>query len=203
MITAPTPEQFLAQPVDADEDADDFTAPHGDSAAYLASIADSLQRLVAVSEGHAEQEVAEKRHRAAYDELDRAYADLDRKFDALNDLVEEVLEVCKPSVSKLANQVRETIARHREPETPSPAQDDVASSAPAVDEAAPVGMPTPDVQQRAGEGPGLPAHDAPVEAWRAYARSVTGSPEGTFIDSMNRSQIRTMLGIEQPVAPTS
>lgn len=46
-----------------------------------------------------------------------------------------------------------------------------------------------------GEHP--PARDADVEEWRAYARQrgvyVTG------LDTMNRSQIRTMLGIEQPV----
>ena len=43
--------------------------------------------------------------------------------------------------------------------------------------------------------PAPPAHDAPVEEWRAYARSRTGFPEGTSIDTLNRSQIRTLLGI--------
>ena len=43
-----------------------------------------------------------------------------------------------------------------------------------------------------------PEHDASLEEWRSYARTQQGVPEGTVIDTMNRSQIRTMLGIEQP-----
>lgn len=37
-----------------------------------------------------------------------------------------------------------------------------------------------------------PAADAPVEAWREYARQV--APGATDVDQMNRSQIRTLLG---------
>lgn len=45
-----------------------------------------------------------------------------------------------------------------------------------------------------------PADDAPVEEWRAYARSARGQTNGeSSIDTMNRSQIRTLLGITQPV----
>lgn len=49
-----------------------------------------------------------------------------------------------------------------------------------------------------GVRPELPAHDAPVEAWRSYAKAVGAA--GPDIDSMNRSQIRTALGVAQPVA---
>lgn len=43
----------------------------------------------------------------------------------------------------------------------------------------------------------VPAADASVEEWRAYARGLGYT--GSDVDTMNRSQIRTMLGIEQPV----
>lgn len=45
--------------------------------------------------------------------------------------------------------------------------------------------------------PQQPAHDAPVEEWRAYARSKGFA--GPDIDKANRSQIRTALGVAQPV----
>lgn len=87
-------------------------------------------------------------------------------------------------------------------ETPSPAQD-----APAVDEAAAgplVQAPELDVPQAsAGEGLSQPATDADVSEWRTYARYLghgrTG-PAFNELEAMNRSQIRTLLGIEQPVA---
>ncbi len=43
----------------------------------------------------------------------------------------------------------------------------------------------------------MPAADASVEEWRAYARGLGYT--GSDVDTMNRSQVRTMLGIEQPV----
>jgi hypothetical protein len=103
-------------------------------------------------------------------------------------------------------------------ETPSP-----APGAPAVDEAAGPGIPSQDVPQAsAGEGSSShseatsensgagvltqPAQDAPVEAWRTYARFLghgrTG-PAFNELEAMNRSQIRTLLGVEQPVTPVA
>lgn len=83
-------------------------------------------------------------------------------------------------------------------ETPSPAPDASPS------EPQPEPIPATSTEARAGEGSpwrvnGVPTHDAPVEEWRTYARAVHAVPEGTVLDQMNRSQIRTMLGIEQPV----
>lgn len=49
-----------------------------------------------------------------------------------------------------------------------------------------------------GSPAGAPAADASVEEWRAYAR-ILGYQLRADVDTMNRSQIRTMLGIEQPV----
>lgn len=51
---------------------------------------------------------------------------------------------------------------------------------------------------------GAPAHDASVTDWRGYARRVHGVPAGEacVFDTMNRSQVRTALGIEQPVNPS-
>lgn len=44
----------------------------------------------------------------------------------------------------------------------------------------------------------LPAHDASVEEWRAYAAQ-DPLPPGTDLEQMNRSQIRSLLGVDQPV----
>lgn len=44
---------------------------------------------------------------------------------------------------------------------------------------------------------GMPTRDADVEAWRSYAR--TRGFDDPAVGVMNRSQIRTMLGVEQPV----
>lgn len=72
----------------------------------------------------------------------------------------------------------------------------------------------PELQQPAGESPvitesGLdipvpPADDAPVEDWRAYARALGlaghSDPElNVDLDELNRSQIRTALGLDQPI----
>lgn len=48
------------------------------------------------------------------------------------------------------------------------------------------------------EQPVQPAHNAPVEEWRAYARALGYA--GPEIDKANRSVIRTTLGIAQPTA---
>lgn len=156
----------------------------------------------------------------------QALSDLEAKHGVVLELVEEIRAIVKTSTSKVSLQVKAAIERWANPlgtQTPSPAPDP-ARSEPAVDDAA-AGEPQ-DVQQRAGEGSAIvptavqcvmcaryfadqglfdqhncvpmaqPAHDAPVEEWRSYARRLGYT--GPDVDAMNRSQIRTMLGIEQP-----
>jgi hypothetical protein len=99
-----------------------------------------------------------------------AWSDLEDKYAALYALLEEIEGLIKPSTSKLANTVRDAIERWRKPEVP-------------------VEPTTPE--------PDHPSHDAPVEEWREYASTVNSSID---FSTMNRSQIRTELGIDQPGA---
>lgn len=169
-----TPEQFLAMPSDPEDDQEQ--APPLDP---LESIAFSLRFLVDRFEAEHATETPLTEGivtREEFDELAQAYDDLEAKHDLLRALVEEIEGIVKPSTSKLANQVRAAVQRWRAPEVPA-------------------AEPSADV---------VPADDAPVEAWRAYARNVRNMSGGeSSIDSMNRSQIRTMLGIEQPVSEVS
>ena len=113
------------------------------------------------------------------DELDRVEA----LHDAKQALLDEVLKICKPSVSKLANQIRALLE-------PMPV---IEPEAPKAEE-----QPEPAAAQNGvAYAAGPPAHDAPVEEWRAHARAL--GYNGPDVDKANRSQIRTMLGIEQPV----
>lgn len=103
------------------------------------------------------------------DTLREAYDDLEAKHAELYALLEEVEALLKPSTSKLANSVRDAITRWRAPEVPVAPDSDLVV---------------------------MPTHDAPVEEWRLYANTL-GYIEPA-VDLMNRSQIRTLLGIEQP-----
>lgn len=77
------------------------------------------------------------------------------------------------------------------------AEMDPAWSGPSVD-----GEASTDPDPSVSNAPTQPADDAPVEEWRAYARSTAydDNPEYPDLDELNRSQIRTLLGIEQPMA---
>lgn len=117
-------------------------------------------------------------------------------------LIEEIAGIVKKSTSKVSLEVKAAIGAWRAPETPSPAPDASPASEPAVDDAAEAVHLAQDVRPAsAGEGLGVPAPEAHVETWRAYARGQGYA--GPDIDTMNRSQIRTMLGIEQPVEPAA
>lgn len=197
----PTPEQFLSFPSDPDEDVDDL-----DPIADLERRVATLEALAADSVPGTLYDQAIADGNADHGDAIRVEAELTRLQERVMDkqaLIDEVLAAVKPSTSKLANKIREILA----PQTPSPAPDASPSEPPA-----PPASPAADEGDRhgqasAGEGSSQvvlgqvgehpPAHDADVEEWRAYARQrgvyVTG------LDTMNRSQIRTMLGIEQPV----
>lgn len=119
MTYAPTPEQFLAAPsAPEDDELDGFAAPHTDNTAHLASIADSLRRLIGIVEEHAAEEKANSQAEARYDELDKAYAELEADRDDKQALLDRVLAICKPSVSKLANEIRAALMPPAEPEEP-------------------------------------------------------------------------------------
>lgn len=226
MTTIPSPAEFLTAAYPDDEHDEPLTLDElvADLERRVSALeGDGLQVHPAEAEpvDHTERmlrESSESVHTLAAD-LD----DLAAKHGVVLELVEEIRAIVKPSTSKVSLQVKAAIERWANPlgtETPSPAPDP-SRSEPAVDEAA-AGNPQ-DVQQRAGEGSAVvppavqcvmcarffadqglldqhdcvpatqPAHDAPVEEWRAYARSL-----GRDLDTMNRSQIRTQLGIEQP-----
>lgn len=160
MNRTPTPEEFLAQ-IGPDED-DEILDP-------LTSIAGSLHKLVTLIEKHETEEREEDHQRELVDQLDRELGEKQA-------LIDHVLEICKPSTSKLANSIRAVL----QPPTP--------------DEETPAAEPSV-------EGPASqmiqPVHDADVEEWRNYARSLGHA--GPDVDKANRSQIRTMLGIPHEV----
>ncbi len=105
------------------------------------------------------------------DRLREAASDLaEERFGLLN-LLEEIQALIKPSTSKLANSVRDAIDKwNGVAPTPEPVEE-----------------PQLAVQ---------PAHDASVEEWQTYAH--TCGVNTADIRGLNRSQIRTLLGIEQP-----
>lgn len=222
-MTAPTPEQFLAAPPDPDEE--DHPASFGPGGCDLTarpgyvwqlppnaleSIAESLRQLVAIRSGPANipaaehLEVAEER-----DLLRERCADVDSRYKAAVAVIDQISALVKPSTSKLANSVREVIAGRAAPQVPEP-EPEVVHAAPTGGKS-PCGVhymegtfgadPTCPECLAAEQAPQQPKPDAPVEEWRAYARSVRNMRGGeSSIDTMNRSQIRTMLGIEQPVS---
>lgn len=175
MNQTPTVEEFLAQQ-GTDDEAEDFPAEIYDSGDPLESIADSLRTLVGMVKGHTEEEQASER-------LQEAFDDLESKQQSLFDLLADVEKVVSKSTSKVSLEVKDAINAWRNPEVP------------AVHEAEPVGVTVP-VENATEMGLSQPAHDADVEEWRKYARGLgyAGSP----VDEGNRSQIRTLLGIEQP-----
>lgn len=165
----PTPEEFmtLTEPDEPEVDEGKPVEP----ADPLTSIANSLQRLVATVEGRELDESVAVHLREAYD-------DLEAKHGVVLELVEEISAIIKPSTSKLADSVRAAITRW---------------SAPVV-EPVEVVQPEPVEPEPAPDDDQPPEQDADVEEWRAYARA--RGYTGPDIDTANRSQIRTMLGIE-------
>lgn len=195
MTTIPTPADFLMIREPDEDDVDPFDQ-------NAARLDDLERRLFALETGTYPEElpsrdellVREDESAALLIDTSNELADLEAKHDVVLRLIDQIEGIVKKSTSKVSLDVKAAIKAWANPETPSPAPD---ADEPAVDEAAGAGSPEQDVQQSAGEGLPQPAVDAPVDEWRAYARAQGYT--GAGIDQMNRSQIRTMLGIEQPV----
>lgn len=161
-----SPEAFMAQPPEPDEDLEQAPGPQAPDRMWLLpsnpleSIASSLKEIA----GHfARLDGAGSTAEAAVDELAelrREYDEIEALHDAKQALIDEVLQVCSKSTSKLANSIRAVLEPPVEPE------------------------------------PAQPSPDAEIWDWRAYAIA-QGLP-GEDVAGMNRSQIRTALGIEQP-----
>ncbi|KRB73063.1 hypothetical protein ASE01_20010 [Nocardioides sp. Root190] len=202
-MTTPSPAEFLAASYPDDEHEEPIT---------LDDLVHDLERRVTALESSTptcddpvcspeqSNEIEATGLRTREDWLDEHLADLEEKHRVVLELVGEIGGIVKKSTSKVSLEVKAAIDAWADPQTPSPAPGDDAPE-PAVDEAAAVEIQPQDVQQRAGEGSqtmggfdGQPTHDADVEAWRAYA----GGQGWSDVDHYNRSQIRTLLGIEQP-----
>lgn len=150
----------------------------------LESIAESLRQIAGQTTGQAE---AEQTIQALREEL----ADLEDKHRALYDLLADIEKQVAKSTSKLAIGVKDTINAWRSPQR-------VATGVTGTNEDRAVEA---DIEKATSVNvsayvPEHPAHDADVEVWREYAKSLGIEPG--LADSLNRSQIRTALGIEQP-----
>jgi len=187
-MTMPTLEQFLAS-VDPDED-DEPTV----TTDPLTSIAESLRLLTELASRDTGDQADERLVRdltsldAECRKLRAENAALDAEAEENTALIVRVRELIKPSTSKLANSIRDVLDGPQVSDMPTA---DRAMLEEVEDEAQP-----PAVDPQPGQRP--PGHDAPVEVWRGYA--IGCGFQGNDVDSMNRSQIRTMLGIPQPTA---
>jgi hypothetical protein len=182
-----SPADFMAQPPDPEEELEATTPPLA-MAPYdpnpLDSIAQSLRQLVQIHSGNAAAEAENDGITAVVMAARAAYDDLEAKYGSLYELLKEIETTIKPSTSKLANQVRDAIGRWRDPEVPA----EVGPDAHAAE---------------AGVAPEHPSHDAPVEEWRDFAKTMAPPYKWADIDTMNRSQIRSLLGISQPGTPVA
>lgn len=166
-MTAITVEQFLTSPSDPEEYELEPAQVYGPAVAT-----DPLTSIAGSLADLVAMVRTSVEGEAEADRLRELHDDLDAKHAVLHDLVLEIEEIIKPSTSKLANTVREAVGRWRGVE-PAPV-------------AEPVEQPTPPVLEQ-------PAKDADVEEWRGYATAVGVSAD---VSQLNRSQIRTALGIE-------
>lgn len=100
--TTPSPEEFLAQAsTDEDDQVEELLGSNP-----LESIAASLATFAAwVGKQDAEEE-AEKQADKYLEDLEREYREIEALHDAKQALLDEVLAICKPSTSKLANSIR-------------------------------------------------------------------------------------------------
>lgn len=147
---------------------------------------------------------------------DEVYADLEAQLQTLTELIDEIKGIVKPSKSQVSLEVKAAIKRWANPvveQEPTPHEEAVSSVLPTAQAEAPlapvVANTTPEVPyapvvvgfdgSRSDETlvvtPVQPAPTYHVEAWRAYAREV--APEKKW-EGMNRSQIRTALGLSHP-----
>jgi uncharacterized protein YoxC len=184
MPQTPTVEQFLAEQsselddVEADLGPVETVLRNGDP---LASIAESLQTLVGMVTAHTEDEQLAERRLELLD-------DLEAKYDELHSVLATIEKIVAKSTSKVSLDVKAAINAWRNPE---------------VTATEPMDEPGPEVVEseasvEADARPDQPAHDAAVDEWRAYCRALRPAEFlPTTLDTMNRSQIRTFLGIEQ------
>jgi hypothetical protein len=186
MTSTPSPEDFLAQPYDPDEDNEpevpaellqgptsaeamqiQWATPPRDISQIAESIADSLRNIAGQADNR-------KVYTAELSSAITKLSDTQNRLQELEEQIGEVLIIIKPSQSKLAKQIQEVL----NPPTPEPARELVSEEQVEIDQAA-------------------PADDASVEEWRQFARTMAG--DANDWSELNRSQIRTALGIAQPV----
>lgn len=200
-----TPAEFLAQPYDPEEDADHTAgdrSPLGqpidqiEHGLPLQLVAEALQSIVTVVR---RQEDAVDAAKALYREREMLAEQLDASMEraaAQQRLIDQVLEVVKPSTSKLANSVRAVLQPSAEG-TVEPPKDEPPAT-PVAETPAPVAAVAEQQPQQPAQAFEL-GPDATVESWREYARILGHGDEK--VAGLNRSQIRTLLGVPQPVAP--
>lgn len=198
MTTIPTPADFLMSR-DPDEE-EEYDVPFEQNAARL----DDLERrihaleMIAQVEGLAPAapdttcpECVACREDAEHSATRAETAEV--RAAGAESLIEQIEAIVKKSTSKVSLEVKAAIEEWRRPE---------AAEAEPEPEQEPEGhISKAEREQMMGGFVGRPTHDADVEAWRSYARSQGYT--GTDVDTMNRSQIRTMLGITHPDAQTS
>ena len=176
MTATPTAEAFLSTPYPDEPDEEVLESLPSDP---LESIAASLELLASIIVRRDNEDREDDETRQALDQADAEHAELLRENERLRQLIADTLKICKPSTSKLANNIRallevDTVTAPAEPEGGD--EDELVQ----------------------------PAHDASVEEWRDFARAF--AERGGFevneevLGSANRSQIRTMLGISQTEA---
>ena len=121
-------------------------------------------------------------------------ADLEAKHDAVLQLIEQIGGIVKKSTSKVSLEVKAAIDAWANPTVPDAVQiEGTVEGGGSTDGEAVSGIEyAPDAQ------PIPPQHDAPVDEWREYACALGVDDQTRAVfNTMNRSQIRTMLGIEQ------
>jgi hypothetical protein len=113
-MTPPSVADFLAQASTEEDEQGEEYGPIDP----LQSIAASLRQFAAwIAEERAEHQ-AEKKANEYLENLEREYHEIESLHDAKQALLDEVLRICKPSTSKLANAIRAAV----EPGVAPPAQ---------------------------------------------------------------------------------
>jgi hypothetical protein len=178
----------------------------------LASVVSSLEVIAqafTAAAGFAEERTELGAER---DGLREQLADLEAKHGVLLGALADVQKAVRPSTSKLAHAVRDALKRWTDPEPAAELDDPRRSGAVQCEACARLfadqelldnhqqAFPDsscaevlPTAEARPDPFP-QPATDAEVDEWRAFACQLRPGDAATFA-SMNRSQIRTALGI--------
>lgn len=178
-MTAPSPEAFLAltsTDEDHEEDVQQPTSPLESIAASLEAMTRAVVDIAIEGRPGADLVAASRPDtelQERYFRLSEEYDDLEAKHQSLYDLLADVEKIVSKSKSQVSLEVKAAINAWRNPEVPAE------------------GVP-------AGEPAASPALDADAEDWREYARAEGfGEQTGHDLSQMNRSQIRTLLGLPQ------